>query len=88
MSLLFRKRGAIMNKILLKIDKAIKNYYNKYERHPNTILINEHDLNLLKHEVLLMAIIETLGWKGIYKVYGLKVTPIKYGKMQVVEVLL
>lgn len=78
-----------MNDIILKVNEAVKNYYNKYERYPNTILINENDLNLLKHNSSPFLVDDkTLREKNIYEICGLIVIPIKYGEIQVVEVLL
>ena len=78
-----------MNDILFKVNEAIKNYYNKYERQPNAILINENDLILLKYNSFpCFAIDLTLKEKTIYKVYGLKIIPIKYGEIQAIEELL
>ena len=78
-----------MNDILSKVDEAIENYYNKYERRPNTILISEHDLNLLNHSLLKFFDDKVLALKDklIYECYGLKVMPIKYGEIQAVEVI-
>lgn len=78
-----------MNDIILKVNEAVKNYYNKYERYPNTILINENDLNLLKlHSAPFVVDSKTLETKNIYEICGLRVMPIKYGEIQVVEVML
>lgn len=75
-----------MNDILWKVYEAKKNYYNKYERMPNAILINENDLTLLKYETIPYKVdSKTLKEKSIYKVFGLKVIPIKYGEIQAVE---
>ena len=77
-----------MNDILIKINEAIRNYYNEYKRHPNAILINEHDLNVLKCETSPLPIdVEKLTDKAIYECCGLKVIPIKYGEPKAVEVL-
>lgn len=74
--------------ILFKVNEAIEDYYNKYERQPNTILINKNDLDLLKHNSLPFSMDkETLKEKAIVEIYGLKVIPIKYGEIQVVEVI-
>lgn len=78
-----------MRDILFKVNEAIANYYNKYERHPNTILINENDLNLLKHNSMpFIADSKILKEKALYEVYGLKIIPIKYGEIQAIEEVL
>lgn len=76
-----------MNDILFKVQEAISDYYNKYEREPNAVLINENDLNLLK---LLSAPFrlddKKIKEKATYECCGLKVIPIKYGEPKAVEV--
>lgn len=74
--------------VLFKVNEAIENYYHKYARRPNTILINENDLNILKHNLSPFSIDkETLKEKAVNDIYGLKVIPIKYGEVQAVEVI-
>ena len=79
----------VSNDILFKVNEAIKNYYNKHERQPNAILINENDLFWLKYNSLPSFKTDiTSKEKAIYEVYGLKIIPIKYGEIQAVEELL
>ncbi len=77
-----------MNDILFKVNEAIKNYYNKYGRYPNAILIGEDDLNLLKYNSSQFLMDDkTLREKNVYEIYGLKIMPFKYVEIQAVEVL-
>lgn len=75
-----------MNDVLLRVDEAIKNYCNKYERRPNAVLINERDLNLLRYSSLpFLKEDKVIKEKAVYEVYGLKIIPIKYGEIQAIE---
>ena len=78
-----------MNDILFKVNEAIRNYYNKYGREPNTILINENDLDLLNHSLPKVFDDKVLALKNkmTYKCFDLNVVPIKYGEVQAVEVI-
>ena len=77
-----------MSDILLKVDETIKKYYYKHGRYPNAILINEDDLNCLENYSLRFVInVKNSKGKPICEVCNLKIIPIRYGEMQVVEML-
>lgn len=80
-------------KITENITTLITEYTEKYEREPNAILINEEDLwRLIAEERMNNFLIndDTIFNKKtyVYRYQGLEVIPIRYGKTQVVEILI
>lgn len=79
-----------LSDFLLDLHKLKCKYFEKYGSEPNAVLINEKDLEklgiasifsiLLKEEENLKLVKEN-------DICGLKIIPIRYGKMEVVELL-
>lgn len=68
--------------------ELLTNYLSSYHYIPNAILINEEDLEIIKNETLHIRPGKPLKKEGMNcELFGLKVIPIKYGKMKVVEVI-
>lgn len=77
-----------MNIVILKVNQAIERYYAKHKTMPNAVLINEEDMTILKALAFSFGLYEkSLKAETIGQLCGLKVIPIKYGEIQVVEVI-
>lgn len=74
-----------MKSYLLKINQLVAKYYEKYNELPNAILISREELTLVEFLVT-TSYVQPIKEKTFSHFCGLKIIPIKYGEMQVVEV--